>query len=534
MEQKTEEQKETTKKQRVFWLIPLIIFLAFISYMMVRSVPGKVKNAVAETPVSLTGFSSLSDSFEETLQDGIYDKNDYINLNGLATRVLGINSLNERQKLKNGYLALFEEPEDTERDINYVIKLDQFLEERDIPFLFILAPGKASFYDAQTAPGYSSDAGINIDNMVNALTEAGVPCLDMDAWFEENGWGMEDVFFKTDHHWLPQAGLAAASLTMDYLSGLGEVQYDPQTLEEESWTVITLPKWSLGSDGKRTGAAYAGVDDFPVYIPNFITDYSYSYLEYNSAGWVYTDSPLNLSYMDYKDYFGSTVYDTYLYSNYPLQKITNSSAESDKKVLVTGDSFRLPYMYFLSTQFQEVYGIDIRNYTDGTGAQYIGELQPDIVVMCTAVSEVSDVRIYQFGVSSYLSALNETDANADVLSLGDYQLEAGKEDQDCFALVDAALEPGQTYTLTVDSTAYSGGEDQYVQMTLQNLSSDEAVYNHYFEANQDEQQRWIFTVPDDAGDDFEIRFYAGTKGHTAGVCADVTGVTLREGIFEEN
>ncbi len=533
MEQKTVQEEKITKKQKMFWLIPLILFIVFMGYVMIRTIPGGVKDAIAETPASVHGFAALSDSFEEVLEDNIYGKNEYINLNGLTTRILGINSLNERQKLTNGYLALFEEPEDTERDINYVIELNQFLNERDIPFLFILAPGKASFYDAQTAPGYSNEAGSNIDNMVDALTEAEVPCLDMNAWFEANGWAMEDVFFKTDHHWLPQAGLQSARLTMDYLSGLGEVQYAPEMLEEENWTVITLPKWSLGSDGKRTGVAYAGVDDFPIYFPNYETNYSYSYLQFYSEGWVYTDWPLNLSYMNYKDYFGSSVYDTYLYNNYPLQKITNNDAECDKKILITGDSFRLPYMYFLSTQFQEVYGIDIRNYKDGTLVQYIEELKPDIVLMCTAVSEVSDVRLYLFGVSSYLNALEETNVDTDVLRLGDYKLEARKGDQSCFTVIDTSLKPGQTYTLTVDSTAYSGGEDQYIQLTLQNLSSNEAVYNRYFEVNSDETQRWIFTVPEDAEDEYGIYFYAGTKGHTAGVSAGLQNVTLRKGVYEE-
>ncbi|MCC8141794.1 MAG: hypothetical protein LIO56_04565 [Lachnospiraceae bacterium] len=533
MEQKTEQNEKATKKQKIFWLIPLIIFIAFISYMMIRTIPGEVKETIVDTPVSTAGFVTLSDSFEDVLEDDIYDKDYYINLNGLTTKVLGINSLNERQKLENGYLALFEEPQDTQRDSNYVIELNQFLNERDIPFLFILAPGKASFYDAQTAPGYNNEAGSNIDNMINVLTDAGVPCLDMDAWFEENKWTIEDVFFKTDHHWLPQAGLQSARLTMDYLSGLGEVQYDPETLKEENWTVITLPDWSLGSDGKRTGIAYAGVDDFPVYFPNYATDYTYSYLQFHSKGWVYTDSPLNLSYMDYKDYFGSSVYDTYLYNNYPLQKITNSDAKNAQKVLIIGDSYRLPYMYFLSTQFQEIYGIDVRNYTDGSAAQYIEELQPDIVLMCTAVSEVSDVRIYMFGVSSYLTALDETDMDTDIVRLGDYKLEAGEGDQDCLTRVEASLERGQTYTLTVDSTAYSGGEDQYVQMTLQDLSTDEAVYNRYFDINSDEIQRWIFTVPEDTKDEYGIYFYAGTKEHTAGVTAELQNVTLRKGIFEK-
>ncbi len=526
-------KEQKTKKQMVFWLIPLILFLAFISYVMVRSIPGEVEETIAETPISAQGFSSLSDSFEEVLQEDIYGQTDYINLNGLTTRVLGINSLNERQKLANGYLAYFQDIRKTDYAISGAIELNEFLSERDIPFVYTLAPSKASFYDAEFAPGYSSNSWKNLDTVLDALNEAGVQTIDIDAWCEENGWTMEDTFFKTDHHWLPQTAMQAARLTMETLSEQGLAYYDRDKLDEENWDITILEDWFLGSDGKRTGVAYAGVDDFPVYLPDFPTGYDYAFVRSGTTNWTYLGIPVEFAYLDRIDYFNDEVYGFYLVGNYPIRRITNSEAENDLRVMVIGDSYSRPYEYFLSTQFKELYDIDPRYYTDGSLAEFIVELQPDIVLMCSSENDISSQSLYTTGISDYLSALEETDNDAETVQLGSFSIDANDDDKNNYTVIYDDLEPGQSYTLTLDSTGYSGGEDRFVQFTLQDVSSDEAVYNRYFEANTEGMQKWIFTVPEDAGDEYEIYFYAGVKGHTTGVSAEVTNVSLRKGIFEE-
>ncbi|MCD7748976.1 MAG: hypothetical protein LUH42_02880, partial [Oscillospiraceae bacterium] len=136
--------------------------------------------------------------------------------------------------------------------------------------------------------------------------------IDMDAWFEENGWSMEDVFFKTDHHWMPQAGLAAARVTMELLSQQGLTEYDSTLLEDENWTVTVLEDWFLGSHGKRVGTLYAGVDDISVYTPNFATNYTYSGLKRYTTTWYYSDTILDLEYADNADYFNDNPYCIYI------------------------------------------------------------------------------------------------------------------------------------------------------------------------------------------------------------------------------
>ncbi len=529
-----EKLKKISPKQVVsviFGMIPTVIFVVFIYYMMIHTFTGTVKDTVKDTELSFDGFETLSNSFEDVLEDNFYDKNEFINLNGLTTRALGIHTLNERQLLTNGHLDYIGNINYSEKYSTNVIELNDFLNDRNIDFVYVLAPTKRAFYDSTFAPGYSSNAKESYDTMIEVLDESGVITVDMNSWFEENEWTMDDVYYKTDHHWKTQAGLAASRVTMDILSTEGLVDYDPYLLDDDSWEITVYEDWFLGSHGKRTGTTYAGVDDIVLYQPKFATDYSYAYIRSGTTTWNYADTILNLDYLDEPDYFNENPCIVYMRGDYPNRITINNEAPNNQRILLMGDSFKMPFEYFMTTQFQEVYTIDLRYCTDGaTLVQYVEEFQPDIVIMCSNSIALND--LYTFGTSEYLDALNETDPNALVISLGDFIVEADEDSKNVFTVVCSNLEPGQTYTLTLDSTSYYGGDGHHIQMTLQDISSNKAIVNRYFDADSDDEQKWIFSVPESA-DTYVIYLYAGTKGTTANVSVEVSNVKLREGIFEE-
>ncbi|MCC8138026.1 MAG: hypothetical protein LIO76_08200 [Clostridiales bacterium] len=507
--------------------IPSVLFLVFLFYMMINTYTGTVKSTVESTELSVSGFESLTDSLEEVLQSDFYDKNFYINLNGLSTRVLGINTLNERVKLANGHLGTQGSAVDLTENEQNLIELNEFLSDRGIGFVFIPAPGKSSFYGAEYAPGYSSTAWMNIDSMINAMNEAGVSAIDMDAWFEENGWDMDDVYFKTDHHWRPEAALAAARCTMELLSEQGLADYHEEWLQDENWTITVLENWFLGSHGKRTGFLYTGADDFSVYVPDFATDYTYSGLSKGTTTWIYRNTLLDLSYTKEKDYFNDNVYMTYMFADYCLRRTTNEEGWNDKRVLIMGDSYKNTLEYFLTTQFREVYTIDLRYYTDGTLAEYVEEIQPDIVIMCN--NNLGMESLYDFGVEEYLEAAETANDDEESLLIEDAVIEAQADNNSNFIVLYTNLEPNQAYTLTLDASAYEGGNDLFVQMSLQNLSTNRAVCNRYFDANSEEKQTWVFTTPESTAGVYAVYLYAGTKGNTGNASVEISNIELREG-----
>ncbi len=505
-------------------------FLGFIYLILVMTYTGPVQKAVEDTRFTFGSYEKLSGEFEKILQKNLYKKYGFINLNGRIARILRINTLNGVNKLSNGFLTWQGTVKDVSKIAENVIELNKFLLKRNIPHIYILAPAKNTMYDVHPAPGYVYEAYKNADNMIDALEIGGVTTIDMNAWFKENGWHMKDVFFKTDHHWAPKAGLAAARCTMELLQQKGIAEYDENKLQDKSYKVKILKNWFLGSQGKRVGKDYAGVDNLPVYFPKFKTNYSYMGLHRNTTNWGYTRSLLAEEYLKDRNYFEKDPHCLYLYGDLPLQIINNPSARNKKKVLIIGDSFRRVWQYFMATQFKEIHSFELRHYTDGSLAQYVEEFKPDIVIMCANAGGFTET-YYTFGVKNYLETLEKP--LGPIQDFGNIDIQAEEKNNNKFEVVCSNLEPNQTYTLTIDSTKLSGVKDSFIQMTLQNISEDKAVYNRYFNANSGKTQKWIFTTPENGGDTYGIYLYAGTKGHTAKIAVKVEGIKLQKGINED-
>ncbi len=201
-------------------------FLDFIYLILVMTYTGPVRKAVEDTRFTFKASKNFSGGFEKILQKNLYKKYGFINLNGRIARILRINTLNWVIKMADVFLTLpsgVRKASDTDKLAEKVIKLNKFLANRGTQFIYILAPSKNSMYDAKFAPGYVDESYKDIGSMINVLTEGGVNTINMPAWFEKNGWLTKDVLWKTDNHWQPKAGLAAARCTMELLQrGVGE------------------------------------------------------------------------------------------------------------------------------------------------------------------------------------------------------------------------------------------------------------------------------------------------------------------------
>ncbi len=525
------EKKALIKK--LIYAIPVVIFLYFVFYIMGMTYKKAkpIQKAIQETQFNFKSYVALSKKFEGLLQQDIFNQFNFINLNGAMAKTLGFNSLNNVQKLANGYLTRFANAKDITDPSRNIAELNTFLSERGIPFLYILVPSKTTMYDVKFAPGYDDESRKNLNNMVNAQKEAGVHILDMESWFRKKQWHMEDVFFKTDHHWMPQVGLVAAQQTMTWLQQQHLAIPDAEKLQEDSYTIQILKRSFLGSHGKRTGKGYAGLDDISVYYPKFKTNFLYSGLNANSTTWNDSEDLLRKELIKEKNYKADQ-HCIYLYGDYPLQIISNMDAINKKRVFITGDSFRRVWQYFLATQFQQIYSMDLRHYTDGTFAQYIEEIKPDIVIMLINTNSLSNMQLFNFGIDEYNRALAETKADEPKIALGDFEIASQDKNNNNFVLVGNNLKAGQAYTLTVDNADVLKGKTNHIQITLQNLITNKAVVNHYFETGTNHKQKWLFTVPNDS-DVYALYLYSGTKDHAAGISVKVTNLLLQKG-FHEN
>ena len=505
--------------------VPAGLFILFIFVFLGLNLLGATGTRISQTTAGRSGLASLSTELEGYMQENFARRTDFIDLNGLTYRVLGINSLNNVQKLKNGYLSHFFWAYDITENAENTIDLNSFLQGLGVEFLYVLSPNHASMYNVEFSPGYTSNWLQMKENMLGFFDDAGVDYIDMSAHFETEGWTMENVLFQTDHHWLPEAALEAVRCTMEWLEARDIAEYDQILLDEQSWNKTVLENWFLGSDGERAGQYYAGADDITMYEPLFETEYIHMVPGNHVVRYNILDTSYSLAG---PNYYNENPYRMYMYGDPALRITENALAKNAKRVIILGDSFKMPYEYFLATQFQEVYTIDARYNSDGMIAQFIEEYEPDIVISC--LYSLNDRGLHTFGVEEFLAAREETLASPmKMKELGEVW-RTYSESSHNFTVVESNLIPGQDYTLYTDSTRLFGGNDElHIQLVLQDLTTNTAVLSRYLDANSAEMQKWYFTTPEDEHN-YAIYLYAGTNGYTENISVKLSDVRLQTGV----
>ncbi len=510
---------------KYIYVIPTLCFLVTIFTMAARNLP-----YMAEVigNISLTEIESLTNTFENDLKENLIEKRELIDLNGKMAKVLGMNTLNDRQKLRNGYLSVLGGYVPTEDLVQMVSGMVSVLNEEGINYLYVQAPSKPYFYGTPFAKGYENIGHNALEDLMNALAGSGVKVVHMDDWFEDNQWTMEDVYFATDHHWRPKAAFAAMQHVMEYLEVMDDsVIYDETTLDLNNWNVEVYEDYWLGSDGQRTGKSYAGVDDISYIYPKFETDVTFSYLDFENQ-MNYRDSVYFPEFLEEPDYKDGNNYYVYFGENHPLAYIKNPMAVNDQKVIVVGDSYRLPFESFLTTQFTEIYHVDLRFYTSSTFVEFVKQINPDHVLMIyTGPSYAGGDGQYNFGVEEWKAAFEGKEPSKELFTAKEIVVSA-EEEPNYYHLVTANLKAG-AYEMTFDNvTADTEHLENYVQASVINLKTNEVIKSRYLHANGEEEQKWVFSLPQAEDSNYAVVFYAGVENQTKGVTASVSGVTLTQ------
>lgn len=377
-----------------------VLFLAIIIVGGLATLalnPIKIAGGLARGYLSADADSSIFDKIENgfvTFEDRV---NTYfvahdasINTYGGIQKLMGRTHVDDPDssygvlKLKNGYLVF--EPKNKAYDdtdhVEYVSELNNVCEKNDIDFLYVSKPAKgreASLYP-DIYPVKGSD---HTGETVSKLNENGVDTLDLTAKIEEEGLDLYDLFYIADHHWTTSTGLWGAREIATELNARYGYGLDTSLLDESLYEIEHYDSVYLGSQGRRVGQYFAGMDDFDILWPTFETSFDVEY--YNADGnysgdfsdvFLFRDQlnlerPLTLDTIDY---------DVYMQGNHELIQCHNHLANNDKKCLIMINSFGCVLCPFLSLEFSELDCIDVRSFTDQSIADYIEETQPDVVV----------------------------------------------------------------------------------------------------------------------------------------------------------
>lgn len=314
-------------------------------------------------------------------------KTKFIELNGLFNKVLGKRVVDDVDKsynvakLDNGYLAFTNPKIDVNGYSDKTIAFNKFLAEKNIPLLYIQAPYKISKYDPQLPTGFVNYTNENDDNLLAQLSKANVNTLDLREEIVKDNLNHYDMFFKTDHHWIPKSGLWAAKKVSNLLRDNYGFKINEEDYDSNNYNFNTYKNWFLGSQGKRVGVTYGGDDDIDIITPKFKTDFNFSVpsLGLNRHG-EFKDTMYSYMQVDKKDYYNLNPYEAYIGGNYDLNLITNSNNPNNKRILLVRDSFSCVMSPFLAMSCKNLDIIDLRYYTASIKS-YIDKNKPDIVIL---------------------------------------------------------------------------------------------------------------------------------------------------------
>ncbi len=285
-------------------------------------------------------------------------------------------------------------------------RLQTALAQRDIPLLYCQAPSKLEPGAEGLPYGTEDTSNACADRLLAVLAEKEVDALDLRQTLRDAGGDWGDWFYRTDHHWTPQAAFTAFQALAERLEGYDQtraagqetsrqpIAIDERCTDPASYDRATLTRFFLGSQGKRVGSAYAGVDDFVLWTPKFPTLLRYTGAYGGDRFGDLTETVLFPQRVEERDLYGGNPYTYYAGGDYPFAQVTNYYNPQGPRVLLIRDSYACaltPYLAMACSQFTTV---DPRSFT-GDLLSTLDWVRPDVVVMLYSSGLVREEEPYR-------------------------------------------------------------------------------------------------------------------------------------------
>ena len=234
------------------------------------------------------------------------------------------------------------------------------LAKSQIPLIFVLCPSKVPPGGVGLPPGLEDDDNLLGDLLVKTLRKAGIDCLDLRERIAAENLDHASLFFRTDHHWTPSAGLWAANEVAAYLHDHYGMGFDPELTAPERYRTYRVSDSVLGSYGRRVGPWYVGCDTFDALLPVFPTDFELDVpsLKYHVKGPFSKSLVRNLNKRS--GFWYDDPYGRYLTGQRGFAHLVNRKGGNGKTLCVIKDSFASVLLPHLAIQYGKLVILDPR------------------------------------------------------------------------------------------------------------------------------------------------------------------------------
>jgi hypothetical protein len=376
-------------------LLVLFLYFQFSDASMLRedfflryqNTSGAVLMASGGAPLSATEKLEIAfDSFEQTLNEKIRYREQFIELHGLTQKLMGKSVIQDYNygslyKTKYGQVTFTINKVDVTPDLEGMTALKSELDELGLELLYIQAPFKLPEHEQQLPAHIQEYGNDNANRFLEGLEAKGIAYLDLRPEIINSGMTQNQLFYDTDHHWTIEAAFFSVGRIVGHLNRFYGFEIEDRVTDPAQFHFETHPEFFVGAMGRRVGRIYGGTDDFTVITPAFETRYTVTEKDldpHRVLEGTFDEAVLVQSFLDEQAPLDTNRYAAY-HGDHAELILTNHLVPNGR-ILMIKDSFGLPVYGFLSLGVHEVRALDVRLYA-GSVAEYAKAWQPDLVVV---------------------------------------------------------------------------------------------------------------------------------------------------------
>ncbi len=283
-------------------------------------------------------------------------------------------------KRDDDYLLGLTKSMDILDSVKSTVELADFCAKKGVTFFYVGIPTKTCKYEDADLSGILDFSNQNGDRFLRGLEENHVKYYDLRKILHNEGMNHHELFFRTDHHWKPEAGLWAAEHILEFLRDDYGWNVKPELLNPENFDSVIYTEWFLGSQGKKLTLAKTKPDNITLFYPKFKTLFNYDVPDLNVNRTGSFDVFYFMEQIEPKDYYNSDPYHAYMHSDYSLARIRNELSDNDKNILIIRDSFGKVLTPFLALGVNNIHEMDLRQF-NGSLRTYINSEKIDAVII---------------------------------------------------------------------------------------------------------------------------------------------------------
>lgn len=379
--------KKYILKKNIFALVFMVILFGFSAVNMLHAYEPLKELILTQEELTVADI-------DNEITTGLYGKMNFIETYGFLQKLLDKREINNFNMIKDEqgflhYSSFFREPDANIFEYAMRVKrLQDYANANGTEVLFVIAPSKYSSNNTILREGMPVNNPESIVNeLVFDLNRLGIATLNLCESMPNSEVSYEETFFKTDHHWtIPAAFYATQELVHTMKENFG-LDLDPNGYYTDinNYQAETYFRGMLGSMGRRTGAAFSGVDDFIALWPEFEGDFYRESMTNDgdmitSAG-SFIEVFMNTSALtNQSDLYSASQYALYLNELRIYEKIMNNENPDGTKIFMIRDSYFSPVISFLMPMCGEIDAmwsleesdkLDIEDYIKNNEFDYI-------------------------------------------------------------------------------------------------------------------------------------------------------------------